>query len=364
MKQEEQVTSDRVPRVAIIGANGQVGAEVCLFLKAMGKIEPVAITRSSYSTALLRRIGIECRVGQFSSIEQGRKLLKDCDAVFDLSWPMGASPAETKKVISLHLERVFDSLGDIKCYIFASTTSVYKIDSSQPFYRWYGASKRYAERQARKLACRTGCSLYVLRLGQVHGEMQSCSLNILEGLHEGVKVRLPDIPSYSIFVFSVAEALINIMGGMEKPGIYTLVSTPAWSWKEVVLWFAETKSVNCEIALYPFQSTGLMKSIGNAFIIKVRGIIFNLALFYKDLISAVLSTLSEDLEKKYRHQYSVKQAKNEISIMSRVSYWEPVNQHLPMPGQRLTSLSNSKETMQPFVNQVREWLSDLVPKTN
>ncbi len=187
-------------RVAVIGANGQVGTELCLFLKIMGKVEPIGIARSQVGTALLRRLGIDCREGDFSTAVQGRQLLEGCDAVVDLALPMGNSPVDTKRIISRHLRSIFDSLDDIKTFIYGSTMSVYRLDPTDPFYRWYGVTKRHGELEASRLGSQSGRKVYNLRLGQVHGEMQSCSMSILDQLYDGAVARVPDVASYTVFV--------------------------------------------------------------------------------------------------------------------------------------------------------------------
>ena len=53
--------------IGVIGASGQVGTEVCLYLKTYPEVRPVAIVRTSLSGALLRRLGIEVRVGAFGT---------------------------------------------------------------------------------------------------------------------------------------------------------------------------------------------------------------------------------------------------------------------------------------------------------
>ena len=71
------------PRIAIIGANGQVGTELCLYLDLMGICEPIAIARSEYGTILLWRLGIQCRHGDLSRTEGAERLIADCDAILE-----------------------------------------------------------------------------------------------------------------------------------------------------------------------------------------------------------------------------------------------------------------------------------------
>src|SRR3989338_10508199 len=77
------------PTICVIGASGQVGTEFCLYLKTYPGVRPVAVVRTSISGALLRRLGIEVRVGAFGTESESRELLRDCDLVVDFSAPAG-----------------------------------------------------------------------------------------------------------------------------------------------------------------------------------------------------------------------------------------------------------------------------------
>ena len=97
-----------------------------------------------------------CRQGDFGTVAEGRQLLEGCSAVVDLALPMGTSPVDTKRLISRRLRPIFDSMGDIKTFIYGSTMSIYRLDPAEPFYRWYGVTKRHAELEATRLGTQFG----------------------------------------------------------------------------------------------------------------------------------------------------------------------------------------------------------------
>lgn len=351
------------PRVAVIGANGQVGTELCLFLKIMGGVEPIAIARSKVGTALLKRLGIECRQGDFGSVAEGRQLLESCSAVVDLALPMGTSPVDTKRIISRRLRSIFDSMGDIKTFIYGSTMSIYRLDPTEPFYRWYGVTKRHAELEAARLGQQFGRDVYNLRLGQVHGEMQSCSMAILDQLSDGAVAHVPDIPSFTVFVFSIAEAVSNIMARKESPGTYTLTSVPEWSYEEVIRWYASVKGVEIVVQPHPVQFRGPVRETINVLLGNVQATGTRLVYHYRDLVSAFLSAYSDDLEAKLRFRRTVSRVNQELTRAGQQSNWEPFQQRVPVPpGRRLLSLSDSRQSMEPYAKQVREMINTLAPE--
>jgi nucleoside-diphosphate-sugar epimerase len=351
-----------LPRVAIIGANGQVGAELCLFLKIMGRVEPIGIARSKVGTALLRRLGIECRHGDFRAVEEACGLLEGCTAVVDLALPMGKSPIDTKQAIKRHLAAIFKNMHDAKTFIYGSTMSIYRLDPADPFYRWYGVTKRYAEREAMKLGARSHRDVYNLRFGQVHGEMQSCSLDILERLHEGTIARVPNIGSYTVFVYSIAEAIINILAGKESPGTYTLISVPEWSWEEVLLWYARIKGISITILGVPVQSRGPFRETLGLLSDKMRAAGSHFLAYYKDLVSASLATISEELEERLRFRYTLRSVRQQLALAAQPLLWEPFDQRISVPGRRLKSLTDSRQTMEPHAQKVRAMIHTLTPR--
>ena len=66
-------------KIGVIGANGQVGTEVCIYLSEMENFEIVPVCRSDSSTAFLRKLGLNCKVGNMEDPEQAKEILKDID---------------------------------------------------------------------------------------------------------------------------------------------------------------------------------------------------------------------------------------------------------------------------------------------
>jgi nucleoside-diphosphate-sugar epimerase len=348
--------------VAVIGANGQVGAELCLFLKVMGRVEPIGIARSRVGTALLRRLGIECRHGDFSTVEEGRELLKGCSAVVDLALPTGSSPVDTKRNIKQHLTSVFNSLDTIETFMYGSTTSIYRQDPSDPFYRWYGVTKQYAENVATRLGSQSGRKVFNLRLAQVHGEMQSCSMSILDQLYDGAVAHIPDVPSQTVFVFSIAEAVLNIMDGKESPGTYTLTSVPEWSWEDILRWYAGIKGVEIQVQRHPVQLRGAIRETFDFLYGNVQASGVRLINHYRDLASAILAMFSEEFEGRIRFRHALSKASREVARENMKSHWEPFHQRVLIPGKRLSSLSDSRHTMQPYSDEVSKIVHALAAK--
>src|SRR5206468_3111752 len=80
-------------------------------------------------------------------------------------------------------------------------------------------------------------------LGHVHGLLQRVSeetYQLVNGHYR--KFEYPDTPSYTIFCHTIAEGLIHVAEGRECAGIYTLISQPPWTWREVLEYYAPPDS--------------------------------------------------------------------------------------------------------------------------
>ena len=65
-----------MPAIAVVGANGQVGTEVCLCLAQMKEVRLIPIVRTKLSAAFLEQCGLECQVGSMQDVEEAKRLLR------------------------------------------------------------------------------------------------------------------------------------------------------------------------------------------------------------------------------------------------------------------------------------------------
>jgi nucleoside-diphosphate-sugar epimerase len=171
-------------KIAIIGANGQVGTEVCIYLSGVDNFEVIPICRSDSSAVFLRKLGLNCNISDMEDPVQAKETLKDIDIVVDLSYPKGTARRVreiTRKIIS----NVLRFSPPDSSFIYMSSIVAFGVHSSSPWVRRhvfshtpYGALKRYGERVTRLLGLLNRKKIYILRLGQVHGEMQSVGRKI------------------------------------------------------------------------------------------------------------------------------------------------------------------------------------------
>lgn len=351
--------------IGVIGANGQVGSEVCLFLHVSPGVRVVPICRNRYGSTLLRRAGLECRHGVFDSRESAQSLLEGCDLTVDFSLPRGLA-TEVRAASRRTLENAIGYGPARTPFVYASTMMAFGMPDDAPRFRRhllahsaYGANKRWVERRARWLGRRTGRPIYVLRIAQVHGELQAVSREWLTALREQ-PTALPSASqeSSTVFAGTIAEALIQIAAGRERPGTYTLVSSPPWTWRELYEYYCERAGIPPRIPVDPSPSPALRRSgAPRAVVDRIRAF----AVRHRDLATGTLLPCFPGLEMRAMSWHFRRQARLEVTESNPPIGAASMAYAGPFPGARLRTLSDSRKTLAPRAEEVRALVRRAAP---
>jgi len=232
-------------RVAILGANGQVGTEVSLRLRDVDGIEVVPIVRNVSGSAFLRSNDMECRHGRISDPAEASTLIGDCDVVVNFALSNTAIP-RTDRVMNRRILRSMVAATKAGApIVFASTMMVYAPGMKFGFPDSYGLEKLVAERMFRRLCRVSRHPAFVFRLGHVMGELQNITSKIRSEIRDG-KVALPHQglrASNTVFTATIVEAVVQIAKmhvaqRAPKPGTYDLITFPQWTWLDVYKYYA------------------------------------------------------------------------------------------------------------------------------
>jgi dTDP-4-dehydrorhamnose reductase len=350
-----------VNTIGIIGASGQVGTEVCLFLKTYPEVRPVAIVRSEISGALLGRLGVEVRHANLADERQAKEMLGDCDLVADFSVPHEAS------YITAHYERnITRALECTKAgarYVFISSINAFgmsgRFNRAKKYFlphTLYAHTKRYGERLTFRLGKRVGKETFVFRLGHVHGLLQQVSEETRVLVRRPYRrFAYPDTPSYTVFCHTIAEGLVHTAQGSERPGIYTVVSHPAWTWREVLNYYVEPGK-RIEVDLVPSARAGMASRAASALGSSVRGFLND----YRETIRTNILRLMPALENRAAARLYTQRAIGQIQEFQNLSIYRPEGVHEGVfPGPRLARISDSRVSMAEKTRQVEEMLKGL-----
>ncbi len=334
--------------IGIIGASGQVGLEVCLFLATYPDVRVVAIVRAGVSASLLKRLGIEYRTGSLGDPEQCRELLKDLDLIVDFSVRLG----DVKDTNSYYHNNITKALAfskpDAK-YVFISSINAFgmseRFNKAKHYvipHSIYAHTKRYGERLAFQHGRKNGKDTFVFRLGHVHGPLQRVStetVKLVNGKYE--HFIYPDTPSYTVFCFTIAEGLYHVVQGKEKPGNYVLISEPAWSWKEVLEYYVKPgRKIKVELttARKPYSLRDFVQGI--------KGGLFSVLTKYKDTLRANILHHFPDVENRNKANLYTQRAASQIGEYREKTIYRPSGIHEgTFPGKRLSSISDSRASM-------------------
>jgi nucleoside-diphosphate-sugar epimerase len=237
-------------RVAILGANGQVGTEVSLRLRDVEGIQVVPVVRNVSGSAFLRSTGMECRHGRISDLAEARSLIGDCDVVMNLALSNTAIPRADRDINRQIVRSMIEAAKAGASIVFASTMMVYAPSMKFWFPDSYGLEKLVEERMFRRLCASSQHPAFVFRLGHVLGEMQNITRKIRGEIRDG-KVALPHQgfrASNTVFTAAIVEAIVQITRTAPKPGTYDLITSPQWTWLDVYKHYATQLGVPLQLA--------------------------------------------------------------------------------------------------------------------
>ena len=237
-------------KLAILGANGQVGAELCLMLAGHEDLTLIPVCRNRSGSAFLRWKGIACRHGRVADPFDAPRLLADCDVVVNCSLATG-TPAEIRRIENNIVRNAFAHSKPGATIIHFSTQSVYGDARAHRWIRWrnpYGRAKLATERSVVAAQRRYKKPAYILRLGHVCGALQDISNTIRTQIKsDAVLLPAPDRSSNTVYTAAIVGAVLQIVQGESEPGTYDLMNSPRWTWKEVY----EYEGVACGVQFSP-----------------------------------------------------------------------------------------------------------------
>ena len=334
-----------VKNIVVLAANGQVGLELCLYLRDFEHISVKAIVRTEYAATILKRLSIQCLVGDISKSEATQEAINQADLVFDLAAPSSGFINEIKKFYQLRLSEIFTYMRKETSFVFASTQAAFgykePLHAVLKYYFFprsvYAANKRYAERLCKKLGKRYVINTYIFRLAEVHGVLQTSRAVIKDKIKKDYTFTINNTPANTIFVYEIAKALENITQQKERPGLYTMVSNHSWTWLEIIQYYAKEENKSLKINFIESQTSGIAKSFAS-----LKNFIFSYLFLRRDTLMANFTFLSHLLPSM---QHKV--IRGRIDRIVKEQHLNPEFTHLArftgvLPGKRMQSIPDIK----------------------
>jgi hypothetical protein len=194
----------------------------------------------------------------------------------------------------------------------------------------------------------------------VFGELQSVSRGLLTSATSS-RLALIDgqggnSSSDAVFCSTIARALVNVAKALDKPGTYTVVESPAWTWRELFAFHAQQAGVVPQFVETTNEPRSVVSGMAAQLYQTAVGIAAKQVRQHKELLMAQLLPRYSSVELRLKARHSIQRARAEIAQAERRDIVEWPCIRGPVPGKRLLSLSSGTQTMMDEVLAVRKQL--------
>lgn len=339
-------------RIVVLGANGQVGGELCLYLSRYAEVDLLAVCRNRFGSAFLRASGIKCVHTDLSDPAQCKAVLEKADVVVNLvlvEFAMNARQAEeTNYRILLN---VISALGSSGTHIYMSTMSVYgdkRHDQTFVFKNAYASLKLKSELLAQRLGTEHSCPTVIFRLGHVCGELQGITqqLRALVATNKEIQISDPDRPSNTVHVATIADAVLK--ASLHRSGMYTfdLMNVPQWTWRDVLLhegYPPDARFTDCKVVTR--NARHRVTQIASASLARIA-VLAGANTSIRKFAGRFLRHLPLKAHMRIKATYSIKAAGAEISRLRPLPQSIEAFDRAPIEGKYLSGLENTSQLLQ------------------
>jgi dTDP-4-dehydrorhamnose reductase len=228
------------PTIGIVGANGQVGTELCFILRERG-IRVVPVVRNSVGAATFDHYGFDVRIADVGELSDAEDALSDLDAVIVAAF---ASPTSRGEFTPKGSRRTNERLARNSVRAAADDATVIYFSSVAAFGEEIGVSERWwyvREKTHIENAFNEECELrdrsgYVHRIGLVLGQNIDRTRRIESRVNTSDRVDVEtsaNSPSNTVHTVTIADSALACVRSSVPNGTYTVVNRPQWTWHQV-----------------------------------------------------------------------------------------------------------------------------------
>lgn len=342
--------------VAFIGGNSQVATELQLCFAGVEGISTTSFIRSEYSSILTSIAGGKWDILDFDdkvSLHQ----LNSFDYVLDFSYPSVQS-SQVLTAAKENIDKIIHEMSHGSTYMYMSSIMAHGMPDGANYISWYKISRTlysYIKRKIEKHVIiqgqKNGIKTYNIRLAQMHGVLQSITLNYQQkyALCNEISVYGKPTDYMNIaFISTLAAALKKCFAGEIIPGMYTLVENPQWSMQRMFefydLYFDKVMHVHYLPVLNQKQKRSWLQSLQ-----KYRPLIETYILYKSPRLTNYLKGIYREKKIQYERKSTVS-INPERHLLGKV----------PTPILKKVQISFSETTEQMLA--IREYLDGLVTK--
>lgn len=182
--------------------------------------------------------------------------MTEADAVVDCTFPAGQQQ-QLLPLIERNVQCVMSLMKRDACFVHSSSISAFGMPELSPHLRdyriartSYARTKRMAEERISAIGHQHSVRTFNLRLGQIHGVLQSITRQLLNVIPRGVFAAMgtPDALCNIAFAHSVAEAYKQAaLGRLDDRRIHTVVTSPQWQLSDLYATYQELAGHEVEV---------------------------------------------------------------------------------------------------------------------
>lgn len=224
-------------RIAIVGANGQVGKEISSIFSAWGH-NVTALVRNPYGAAYFHTHGIPYVIGNVAKSNTADSALENADIVVVAAVVRG----EFKVAAKLNEEILAACVGKANtraCVVFFSSIRVFsrQIDHNLKWFEplpSYDREKKISEAVFRRMCQARDIRGRLFRLGHVVGRHQAKTRKFAEALKGGSVLGVdPRRASNVVHTVTICDAILKASREEDAFISATVVNEPQWTWRMV-----------------------------------------------------------------------------------------------------------------------------------
>lgn len=231
-------------KIAVVGANNQVGTELCFRLESEG-VTVVPVTRNQLGAATFGYHGFDYRVGDLADPADASQVLEDIDVVVIAAFARYNSrndfqPKQARETNEALIENAVRHARRGATVIYFSSVAAFGDEIRDTDWWWYTREKRHLE-QVLADASGTVDGRYAFRLGHVFGENQNVTDQLRDELESDQEVHVdavPDQASNIVHTTTIADAILTAARDRPDSGTYTVTNEPNWTWEDVMTFYA------------------------------------------------------------------------------------------------------------------------------
>ena len=327
-------------KLAVIGANGQVGTELCFLLRE--NVDLIPIVRNKLGKIFLEHNGFKCRIADISQEKDAEENLRDIDVVVITAYavdPLSGSQSQISKTINEKIIKNsvrFSSENSTIIYMSTIRAFAHKVDPTTSRF-WpprYDNEKQHLERVMLSECRKRRKRGFPLRIGHVYGENQGSTKNIKKILsNKKIVIQAsPESKSNVVHTVTLKDAILKCTQPEVKPRVYSVVNHPQWNWKDVFEYYNKKTQIE-------FKPSTPMSRNTNDFLWKI--IKSN-----RKYIIPILDHLPRRFDKDIQRKRSMKKILLEISMLKDEETVSSVDfGYKPIPGPFLPGLTETRELL-------------------